>query len=839
MNKIVLKPSEREERLRQLYPFFSPDIETAVWSTMIEIWGLPSKWKRFQVPAAHIVLSIMSLLTVETLSLEVIKVQLTGNTHAFCCAHKVLFYCLARLKGVYHADDTYMFRNVICYLENAGRTYYVLWDKDVKSFDDIAFNSSTRGKTFYVVRVKNTMLKCFLREAMMHTSWTFAGEPNQRRFDDLAALLDNVAISCPVYRMNDFNLHYFFEAIDEINRQFKNGQITTEIREFLVKDLIHLFRYATKVVRLEPYGPIRDVKILDKKSTVRFFLEEYVSLDKTYRYPHWQGGNFCDTLVSLDIENSYLRDAYGKLLESGRECRVGFGMCRHSLVESLGPFANSVGSPEHPFNEETFLSQMNFFIALYSGNPHRSEALSFVKNFYLSIDAESGGAFFSRAKILTYKLVTSGRFEYYCEQGFVFRRYSPYDTDYQGDKYVLLVSGMDQYRKNHLKEDYLAFDFSFIENGFYRHIAWRAVTSSVRRIYRKSFYYMLRDVLPFLIKLKTSPGYPVPQLDVIAGWDALFVAEYFDRKYKVAITYNHNLREVRDFLKWASAEKFLVVNPGALLCLKGKKTKQHPTNTPVLADNEIAEITAYLAKKAKHNSIFGQVLIIMQLSLLTPLRVSHSCSLRLSELVYDENTKSYFVYSTSKTSHGKKHETALGRRASEFIIKALSFHRKIVKACPDENLIDHLFIYQSTKGMFTVLGSRAFDHYFKKACEAVGVPTYTARNLRATYMTKAYIAASANGYIDEFLLKLFAYHRRVGTTIENYVNHTEAFAALSEHIKRGNDWQKTVYPDEVAAIKDVIKTYNTLLEAVKDESAKAVLQKELDGYIEKLEELKT
>ena len=105
-------------------------------------------------------------------------------------------------------------------------------------------------------------------------------------------------------------------------------------------------------------------------------------------------------------------------------------------------------------------------------------------------------------------------------------------------------------------------------------------------------------------------------------------------------------------------------------------------------------------------------------------------------------------------------------------------------------------------------------------------------------MTKAYIISSERGVADELLLKLFSYHKRNGTTLEHYVNHNEALAILTDNLKNRQDWSKTIYPDEIKALDNVIKEYRSLIDAAPDDNVRERLTQELAGYEQQMIKLK-
>ena len=838
MNKYPpLKPIEREEILHQQYPFAYQHYDEAAWSVMIDCWGKPVQWGREHIHIARCFLSILSTLTPETLSFSIIKqkiMEYEGRQGLL----SILFFFLVKIKEEYNAEDATMFHRLIDYLEKAGRTYYVLFNKDVNSFDDIAYIRGGRLIHVYVVRCNHSFFKSVIRSVMMETNWGFDGYPNQTRIDNLCGLVNSVLQNYrKVLRIADVDFELMFKLIDEANRKHKQSELSYKYRTLLIKDIIHIFRFLVRLRIMGPYGPILDPNILFIKPTVEFFVSEYVSLDKTFVFPHWMYGKKQNALITLDIPNIYLREAYGRFLGSGKECRVGYAMCRNTLVESLGEFAKNVGSPGHPFNEEVLFRQIKFYVNLFAGNRHRSEAITFVKMFFLSIDKQSNGEFFRKSNCLTYKLLTSRHFETYFEEGYTFRRYSPYDNIIDGEKIIFFISGLDQFRKNYRSEDYIAIDYSCIKNDFYRSIAWQATTSKIGRLYRKSFSYMLREVLPFLLNIKSTQCYPTPSLDVISAWDTLFIAQYYEKKHPASITYNHNVREVRDFLRWCSATKSLMVDSGAELSLKGKKNKSRPTNTPIVPDEHLTLLTDYFIKYARKDSRYGLALILMHLIRITPLRISDVCQLSIDKLYFDDINGTYVSVSSRKSTNGDKSEIVFGAKANEFIRKALSIHDNLVNDCLQDDLKPYLFMYKTLYGAYTLFNSKTLGVLLSAACQDLGLPHYTTKNFRASYMTDAFIQASESGDVNDYLLKLFSYHKRTGTTIENYVNHDEALAILTEHLRRDGDWAKTIYPDEIAALKKVIDTYDMLLNSVEDITVKVKLTAERQYYEEKLKSI--
>jgi len=186
-----------------------------------------------------------------------------------------------------------------------------------------------------------------------------------------------------------------------------------------------------------------------------------------------------------------------------------------------------------------------------------------------------------------------------------------------------------------------------------------------------------------------------------------------------------------------------------------------------------------------------------------------------------------------KGTHGNIGEIVLGEKANLFIKKAIAVSEQTGLDCTQEDLRGQLFLY-CENGKYSVWTPKKFGKFLKDACDACNLPAYNSKNIRATYMTRAYIEACESGVVNDWLLKLHSYHKSNGTTIEHYVNHDEALAALTDSLKRGNDWQKTIYPDEKKALQNTLEDYQTILDNINDVEQKVIITNEMKAIKNKL-----
>ena len=806
------------------YPFVDKTLERAAWHVIEQEYGYFKSWNKMARYEARMFFTAIGPMNLKTLSLSSLKcaIKQFGPEDRL---HRHVFRLLAQIKSLYNGDDVKAFHRLMPILMSSGRAYRILFSDEVKSFNDIVYITYYHQHFYYIVKGKNIFLRNVLARYFTTNDWTSSDKPTRESLDSFTQLINAVTSDTVINDASAFSQSLFFDLMD-VAVPFHKDE--------LVRQVIWFYRYGIEHEYFDLTGTlIITPTLLHKKETVTFFLNDYVCREKTYLFRRRESTDL--SLVTINIDNIYLRTAYGRLLASKKISMEEYCHCKNTLSESLGNYAESVGSVHRPFCIKTLMRQIAFYRHLYH-DKRLTYAVSFIKALYISINDSNNGAFFANATNFTYSLLVSNRLVKYFEEGYSFIRYSPFDDIKNERKVVFVIYGSNKTTKNLLREDYIAVDFTMIPNSFYRNLAWKAITSSQRRLYRKGFRLTLKHLLPELLKAKRLKLTMTPKIDEISVWDAMFVASFFEQRSNSVTTYNNWMMNVRDFLKWADSSKRMKVEPAAFYFLSGKRTNTIPSNTPILSDREMIKLSDYFAGQATKNPIYGQALILLHLIAITPIRIGHACSLLREEVVFDDRLKTIIIRSANKASNGSITDIVLGEYAKRLITKALDINYAIGLECTQEDLRDQLFVYRSNQ-KFAVFTTRKFSQMLEKACYECGIPKYTSKNLRATYMTRAYIEASESGIVNDYLLKLFSYHKKAGTTLEHYVNHSEALASLTEFLKKGGDWQKTIYPDEREALKMVIEEYLELIDEAETETAKEQLRLELREYEKKLENI--
>ncbi len=826
-----------QQVIRDMPPFLDQKVETAALLAAEDVYGSPEKWgKSIRIYVRKFFHAVYDL-PAEGVSLASLKdiidrYDTAGNGRL----NRIFFRFLVRLERHYAAPDAEAFHDAVRILKKREMSYVVAFDPDVKTFDDIAYNSYYGRTDFYVVRASDKALKVLLRRFIIQNVFTSGLKPSQVRFDRLASIMaeslcgGRYAVGCPI------GVGTLFRAVDTTADLRDAGEIND--REYLetVGDIVRFFRHChNKEHVVISEAPFTDLSILRKGATMRFFTREYLSRETTFVFRR-RGQHGATVPVTVDIGNPAVRTAVGQVLLSGTVSYEEYLLVRDTFADSLGDIADSIRSYAD-WSEKALFQQVSYYRRLYEGQKRRTYALSFLKAFYLNVGVQTNGAFFRRAQTLTYGLLTSKRFVLYCDQGYVFRPYSEFDSVDEGRRIVFIVKGFNERMRKFLKEDYISVDLTEISDDFYRGLAWQAITSTAHRLYRAQFAGTLRILLRYLTAVKRKDGWPTPDRTRFSFHDALATITLFHGRSSNPSAYNNWIQNVRDFLRWAEDTRRLGVDEAAFEIITQINEPTMKKRTPqVIPPEHMDALLSHFARKSQDSTDHAQALILLNIIGTTPLRIGHACSLVRDEVIRDPVNGSYSVYSTSKTTGGDPVKIIIGRYAGLFIGKALDIAGVIGLDCPQDDLRENIFIYRN-KSTFYVWTPARFGKFLEEACGTCGLPHYTSRDVRATFMTRAYVDACKNGEVNDYLLKLYSYHRRSGTTLEHYVDRCEALSALRDALGKGRQWNDTLYPDERSALKAAIAEYDALIAEESSPERRAILEKLRDECVKRLENL--
>lgn len=812
--------------------FAYENFRTTALEALKRVFGSDAEMDKYKCQVAKGFLFVVKDFTPETLSLASLKAAISRSALEYRL-HHLAYVFLLLVKDEYCADDAEEFREIIGPLESLRQPYKVVFRKDVYTFRDLAFYKPRKKYYFVVIKAQSESLKAFFRRVMINFEWNYRYFISQSDVDHFIDYLDEAA-GYTLREPSEITVNLFFKIMDLLNRKAKDGILSQDGRKYAIYGLFFLYRYCIKHEKvIFPEQPLMDLNIFFSKETVEFFNYRYSSRENTVEV--YLRGREAAMLQDIDISNPAVRSIYIDFLQSQRVDKDEFRYGHRIFVDSLGKHIDTIGLTEN-WDGTILIEQIRFYLELYgSKSDMKRPAMAFIKNFYLFVNEQSSGEFFRSTPNISYRLFVSWSFVPFIEQGYDFKVWGPYENFDCGEKIVFIVKDFNIRSRRFRKDDFISVDFSPIRNPLYRSLAWKAVTSEPRRLINASFRFVLKLFLIELHNLKCQEGWITPDLRMFSIFDAFAIKIYIENRIGTDNSYTSSIMVIRGFLRWADNANEMHVNDSVFDLFK-TTGNSGPTNTRIVNDEEFTTISEWLLEKAKEDIRYAQALVLLNISILTPLRISHSCSLRFEELVFDDKLNSYVVHSNSKGTRGNVCNIVLGEKANLFIKKAIAISGQVGPGCSQEDLREQVFLL-CRNGRYSVWRPRLFYQILIRACEACSIPRMSAKNLRATYMTRAFLEASERGELSKEVLKYLSFHRSLGTTIEHYVNHDEALAALTESINRGGDWQKTNFQDDRKALETTIADYKALLDRTDDPEEKVIIKRDMMALQQKLDSI--
>lgn len=820
---------------RTYYFETSTVIGNAIFGACEAFYGPCSTWKDDVIYRCYFLCrNICENLSIKDLSMKaVIRAATPARATGM---HGIIYQFYRRIREFYRGCDVANFNIVMDALEDEGMSWKVLFEECVTDFNHVSYTKFYQETLFLPIPTTNNSLAVFLAKYLRWFDNKSGGQLTRERFERFVSIVDFAMKKQGITATHDIDGETFLTIIDEIHKRYEKVPSSkcpqyrqaSDKRAHALTDAIEFFRFGYQERIFKKTFPLEDTRVLDRRS-LPIFLQgnEFTGRDSLFVAQFYDRAE--PVFIYVNLKAPAMRDILQRILLSGKLHSIYFGTIRRTFEESLGGYEEAVKMTG--FTEHSLHLQMEFYKDRFADKHQRTGSIAALKQIYMEYDLMTNGSFFKNCKVFNYTLIANQRFVMYYREGYKFVHYSAYNKAKGLDKVVFITEGLNRYTKKQHFRDLISLNFTGIEDPEYREMALAFVQSTPQRLYHKSASSAIWKFFNVLAKGKAQPSWPFPNKRVFSLYDGMRTMEAF--KSDIKATEHAAIFAIRDVLKWASQTGEMIVDEAALLILKSKNSRMK-TNTPFIPDQDIIAIADAFAKKGEENPIYKEALVIFTLACMTPLRISAICALRRSELVRNGNVDSYVINSTSKISGGRTVNTIIGKESSALLDDAAKLGWELSEGCPDESIRDYVFTYKDKSG-YNVFSTRKFDKMLQKICKEFGITVWTSKNLRSTYMTKAYIKASESGHLDEFMLKSLSYHKRLSTTLTHYVNQSEALARLTDSLERQSSWKQTIWPDELKALKDTISEYESLLAEAQTEEEKNILNAELKKCREMLE----
>lgn len=482
-----------------------------------------------------------------------------------------------------------------------------------------------------------------------------------------------------------------------------------------------------------------------------------------------RSGNLVLTLLDFDTDNRFIQDLLIEYHHSQHDV-----IPRVYQLDFFNRFAESLDyqlpSDIYGFNADTLLKQEKFFAAI------RREPELENRFFYRFILNKQGDKkTISIADGLTIGYIMSEGLAKYFVNGYRYVPLNPNEPVPSIDLWAISPNGLEQTTATDKPEHLRYLNFTRISNPTVRQAAkqwfWSEAKAGFENRCRNALYIMeffeYRETLRSMYLDKFVQVRSETDLDtantVLTEEVVMYTNEWNEKL--TSQSYTSRMVPLKLFLQFMNDNGIYKTEVAAFEYLDtgGKGTKPKQEILPVPKD-DFMKLIAKLEEKAQNNTLHMLYYIVFCLNTLTPLRISSILDLDDNCLV--EKSKGIYALEVKvKTSDGDEKDIQISKEVKRLVEVALSLTKETRNNAPAEQK-HYLFLVNNQKDFYRSIPSRSYAKYLHDCCNEVGIPRYSAQNLRKTYYTNLVENAIKNN-VSLMSLKELTGHANIDTT-ENY-----------------------------------------------------------------------
>lgn len=417
------------------------------------------------------------------------------------------------------------------------------------------------------------------------------------------------------------------------------------------------------------------------------------------------------------------------------------------------------------FSAKTFKQQFYFF----NNFKYRVTLLTLLKKFYLKLlSLPEGKNILHWRDGIDGNMLQTVSFNRNYEEGFLPIPLNPFDPIPAFDKWLVMPNGAENKTTKLNSFSYKPIDFSLCKDETLKycikHWFWNSKVSLAARIDQA---YIIIKFLNFIYDLKNK--FSIKEMTKsIDKQDSISVEEIFS--YAQFIKANNKsvqyIINVKVFLNYVLENNLYNVEISGLKYLVAKY-KEVRNSARDISNENLLKIEAKLKEKSQDNYLNTLYYIVFHIAMATEFRISQIINLKVYCLKKGVK-KEYYLESNIKVSDGKIVEIPITPFTRRYIETAIQFTQVVRDKCNDNAIKEHIFIHEYSNLYFNVISVRTFSDYLKRICLELGIDSFTAQNLRDTYMTKSLEYAIRNN-LSDLELRALTNHKNISTTTNHYV----------------------------------------------------------------------
>lgn len=497
------------------------------------------------------------------------------------------------------------------------------------------------------------------------------------------------------------NLNFFLYLVE--NNLYKDSGISSDV----ILNLPNLpIRKSTRMMFFDKninLGNLIICKGIDKKQEYQLMID--TKLDNPFLVELLDGFYKCGLFSTSRKENDY-----------------NFARNFYKSYDKFSSFKDI-----YDFNFKVFEKQFNFY-------KENKKELSALIKFYTYLHSIYKDIFKPNDPVDIFWMTRHVKFTQQFNDGFRLIDLNPMEDYPTNDRWILRPNGQEEFTTKLNKTNYLTVDFTKVDYAEYRPFLkdyfWKStVTLHVRR----GYFYHIVDFLNFIYKHKTLNIKSNNNYNEITSSEIYSYLGYISNKYSLSV-YNDKVLAVRQFLQ----RNYLNVEQAGFEFLVDIGENVPPGGKSI-PENHVKELEDHLLNLSYDNDMNYMYYLIFKFALHTNFRISYILSITIESIKEAMKKEQYFIHAVTKTSNQEKVKENISKYDYRYLEQAISISKPLRCEAPEEYK-DFVFLqYSKNNKIKTVVPiiPDNFNSFLKRECKEIGLPEYTAENVRDTSITRA------------------------------------------------------------------------------------------------------
>lgn len=438
----------------------------------------------------------------------------------------------------------------------------------------------------------------------------------------------------------------------------------------------------------------------------------------------------------------------------------------NTFYESMGPFKASEAG-------ELSLNAFIESVGYYGRKENPKKFFSILHAFYNFLYNKYQINFFESSGLDASILSING-LPAKINSGYKIVKYNAFDEVPESDKWIVFYNPKADTSTIQHPSKAITMDFSNTENEYFKswikQFVWRAEKSLLKKreeanVLREALNYVndirTHKVLSIYCRETVSSNAPLTSSEISA------IRDFFRNQDTAEKTKHSKIYAFTSFLHFLEDNDVTSIPNGAFYHLYYQDSISNTARA--IPDDELICLTRVIKQNAKETITNALYSIAYAISLDTSLRISSIFSLKI-DCIHETAKKGEYTLSVRQKDPTLEYtEEPITISTKRYIDQVIEITKELRKKAP-KYLKDVLFIVpQRGSAPVRKLNRNNFTIYLKKCCQCAGIPTYTAANLRDTYMTKAKEFQIKN-QLSDAELSILTGHKTSDVDVKHYLD---------------------------------------------------------------------